>query len=74
MARDSQTCDACGTGCVRDPVKTAMPPGWKMHRIKDRSFLLCETCGGPAYHQGGLAPILKEMLAKRHGVKFDPDD
>jgi len=45
-----------------------------MREIKKRKYLLCDACSHPANFIGGLAPILKERLASRHGVEFGPED
>ena len=69
-------CSACERLVEHDPAKNgqAMPSGWAMHEIKERRFLLCSGCGGPASFHGGISPHLKNMLHVRHGVTFGDDD
>ncbi|RJQ52012.1 MAG: hypothetical protein C4526_08785 [Nitrospiraceae bacterium] len=69
-------CDACEKKIEYDPIlkKRAMPDRWRMHKIKNREFLLCEGCGNPAAFYGGLAPLLKQRLHQRHGIEFNEND
>jgi len=67
-------CQACDTVVEHDVRKGHAPSGWRMHTIKSRSFLLCAACGSPASFAGGLAPVLKEQLAKKHGLVFGSED
>lgn len=63
------TCAACTKTVMHDPTKGHVPVGWRMRRIENTTYLLCDEHSIDAHFHPSMSPFLKSLFAEQ-GISF----